>query len=137
MRVLGITSAAHNIGVAFTDGGKVVAEYSIAGKEVHSEDLVKLIDRISQDSKIKISDLDGIAVVKGPGSYGGIRGGVTTAKTIAQVHALPIVGISTLDAIAFSNRNIAGTLLVLLNACRNDYNAALFACRAGVIERLT
>ena len=131
MKMLGITAAAHNIGVAFVEDGKCRAQFSISGKEVHSEDLVQLIERISTESGISLGDLGGIAVAEGPGSYGGLRGSVTTAKTLAQVNNIPVVGIPTLEAIAFSLRHINGTILILLNACRSDFNAALFAGRDG------
>ena len=79
--------------------------YSTSKEEVsekysHSEQLTLFIESLLQEQRIELSDLDAIAVSKGPGSYTGLRIGVSTAKGLCYALDKPLIGVSTLEAMA-------------------------------------
>lgn len=134
MKILGISSATNTISVGLVDGSKILAELTFSGKEAFTENLIVYIKKIIDESKVK---LDCIAVTDGPGSYSGLRGGMATAKTLAQVLNLPVVGVSTLETIAYNHINSNGTYAAVIHAKRDEYNFALFGISNREIERLT
>lgn len=85
-------------------GNGIIAKRSSKGKALTQ--LHKAIQNVLQDASIRMTDVQRIAVVQGPGSWTGLQVAITSANTLAQVHALPLIPISFLDAIAFSSANI-------------------------------
>jgi tRNA threonylcarbamoyladenosine biosynthesis protein TsaB len=134
MAILGISSATKTISVGLVKEQKILAELTLAGQEAFTEDLILYIDKLITESKAK---LEGIAAVVGPGAYSGLRGGLATAKTLAQTLNLRIAPVSTLEAIAYNLLDQQGTLVALTSATREDYNVALFTACQGKVSRLT
>jgi len=132
--ILGISSATKTISVGICEKGKILAEFSISGKQSFTEDIIVYIDQLIRQTEAKIT---GIAVASGPGSYSGLRGGMATAKTLAQVLEVPIVEISTLEAIAFNLINIDATIIAVSDARRDEYNLALFTSYKKELRRIT
>ncbi|MHB8919341.1 MAG: tRNA (adenosine(37)-N6)-threonylcarbamoyltransferase complex dimerization subunit type 1 TsaB, partial [Desulfocucumaceae bacterium] len=100
MYVLGIESATPVAGVAVVHRGRVLADRMINNRKTHSGHLLPMIKAVIDEAGIRPADIGGIAVSSGPGSFTGLRIGMTTAKTLAQVWKVPVVGVSTLDALA-------------------------------------
>lgn len=134
MKTLGISSATKAISVGLVDGEKILAELTFSGKEAFTEDLIVYIKKIIGESGIKP---ECIAVTEGPGAYSGLRGGLATAKTLAQVLKLPVVGISTLEAIAYNMIDCDGTIAAVTHAKSEEYNFALFGIKNRKMKRLT
>lgn len=134
MKTLGISSATKTISVGLVDGSQILAELTFSGKEAFTENLIVYIKKIIEESKVK---LDCIAVTDGPGSYSGLRGGMATAKTLAQVLKLPVVGVSTLETIAYNSIDTEGTVAAVTHAKRDEHNFALFGIKNRTIKRLT
>lgn len=137
MRILGISSATKILGAALIDDDRLLAEYLLTGEKSKAEDLITFIDEVLKKSGFAVEDIEAVAVTQGPGSYGGLRGGVQTAKSLTQILKVPVVGISTLEAIAYNLVAIEGTILAMSDASRDDHNLALFAASSGRIRRLT
>lgn len=137
MKVLGITSAIDVVGAGITDDGNVLAECTISDRIIRSEKLITLIDDVLKRTKLKISDIDAVAVTTGPGSYSGLRGGLATAKGLVEALNIPLISVSTLHAIAFNFIDLDGTVAVAVNACRDDYNFSLWGSSGGELKRLT
>jgi tRNA threonylcarbamoyladenosine biosynthesis protein TsaB len=137
VKILGISGSTDLLGVALSDDGAVLAEYFVVEKKAQAENITVFLDKIVKESGIELGEVEGIAVTRGPGSYGGIRGGLAAAKSLAQVLSVPVVGISTLEAIAFNLIGAEGAVFSVLDACRSDYNAALFASSGKKLTRLT
>jgi tRNA threonylcarbamoyladenosine biosynthesis protein TsaB len=97
--ILGIETGGDNCSVALSKGGRVVALKESAGRE-HSRYLSVFIDDIFKDSGLSYSDIDAVAVSKGPGSYTGLRIGVATAKGICYGTGKPLIAISSLLSLA-------------------------------------
>jgi tRNA threonylcarbamoyl adenosine modification protein YeaZ len=137
MKILGITSAIDVVGAGIASDGGILAECTVSSKIMRSEKLITLIDDVLKKAKLKISDIDAVAVTTGPGSYSGLRGGVATAKGLVEALDTPIISVSTLHAIAFNFVDIDGTLAIAVNACRDDYNFSLWGADNGKLKRLT
>jgi len=131
--ILGIETSTKTCGVALTDGGKVRDEISLRLGLYHSEKLIPLIDEILRRNGMAIQDIDGIAVSVGPGSFTGIRVGVSTARGLGQSLNIPLVGICSLDALAFGIGTLGELVCPMIDALRREIYTALY--RRG--KRLT
>lgn len=136
MFVLGIEAATPVAAVAVVRGEKVLAERMVNNQRTHSVNLLPMIKAVMEDAGVSRQDLGGIAVSSGPGSFTGLRIGMATAKTLAQVWGLPIVGISTLEALAYPLTGQEGLICPILNARRDEVYAAVYRTVAGKLERL-
>jgi len=100
--VLGIDTSGEYCSVGLADRGRLLDETSERTPREHSSKLVFFIDRILKKNKLKIRDINAVAVSIGPGSYTGLRVGVASAKALAQALDVPIVAVGTLDVIALN-----------------------------------
>jgi tRNA threonylcarbamoyladenosine biosynthesis protein TsaB len=124
--VLGIDTATQTGGVALLDQEALRGEYLLNVSVTHSERLMRSIQMLMRDSHISGEDITGIAVSLGPGSFTGLRIGVTVAKTLAWVWGCPLVGVSTLKALAI--QGAGGELLCpLIDARRENVYAAVYS----------
>jgi len=101
MRILGIDTSTSIISFGIIDDDNIISEYRTDRSELQAEDLVNKIDMALNDVELKPKQLDGIAVSIGPGSFTGLRVGLAIAKGFAFALNKPLIGIPTLDALAF------------------------------------
>jgi tRNA threonylcarbamoyladenosine biosynthesis protein TsaB len=124
MLILAIDTAldACAAGVLDTDTGEIIATESQAMKRGHAEALMPLIGRVMKDSGIGFATLDRIAVTTGPGSFTGLRVGLSAARGIALAANKPVVGLSTLAAYAAPvvSENAAHPVISVIDA-RHDH----------------
>src|SRR3954466_10445392 len=124
MLILAIDTAldACAAGVLDTDSGEIIATESQAMKRGHAEALMPLIGRVMKDSGIGFATLDRIAVTTGPGSFTGLRVGLSAARGIALAADKPVVGLTTLTAFAapFVGENSEHPVLSAIDA-RHDH----------------
>ncbi|MCL6634424.1 MAG: tRNA (adenosine(37)-N6)-threonylcarbamoyltransferase complex dimerization subunit type 1 TsaB [Peptococcaceae bacterium] len=128
MYVLGIESATPVAAVAVVGEEGVLAERLVWNQRTHSVNLLPMIKEVLEDAGIDRRSLAGIAVSGGPGSFTGLRIGMATAKALAQVWAMPVVGISTLEALAFPLAGHGNLVCPVLNARKNEVYAAVYDC---------
>ena len=102
MNILAIDSSGLTASAAIVTEEAVIAEYSTNYKKTHSQTLLPMIDSVMNMVEMKPEELDAVAIAKGPGSFTGLRIGAGTAKGIALAHSLPIIAISTLEAMAYT-----------------------------------
>ncbi|MBU0672155.1 MAG: tRNA (adenosine(37)-N6)-threonylcarbamoyltransferase complex dimerization subunit type 1 TsaB [Candidatus Margulisbacteria bacterium] len=131
MRILGISSATKVISIGLIDEDKVLVETTVS--DIRAEKIILYVN----EAGIKPEQIEGIAVAQGPGSYSGLRGGLAAAKSLAATLSVPLTGVSTLKAIAYNLVDIEGTMVVILDAKRDEYNFALFGAHQGKLKRLT
>jgi tRNA threonylcarbamoyladenosine biosynthesis protein TsaB len=124
MYVLGIESATTVASVAVTTEEGLLAERMVLNKRTHSVNLLPMIKAVLGDAEIKKNDLTGIAVSAGPGSFTGLRIGMSIAKTLAQVLKLPLVGISTLQGLAHVLTGYGNLVCPIMNARKNEVYTA-------------
>ena len=100
--ILNIETSTKACSVALHKNGElIVSREDVTTNFSHSEKLLKFISKLFSDAKLSLSDLDAIAVSMGPGSYTGLRIGVSTAKGLCYGLDIPLISISTLKAMAF------------------------------------
>ncbi len=126
MKILGIDTSTPIGSVALIDGNNLVAEHTLNIVQAHSSRLMPAIDAVLKWGDIKAADLDGCAVGIGPGSFTGIRIGVATIKSLCYALDKPIVGVSTLEAIAYNLRWTNSIICPLLDARRSEVYGAIF-----------
>ena len=126
MRILGIDTSTPIGSVALIDGDNLAAEHTLNIVQAHSSRLMPAIDTVLKWSDITANDLDGCAVGIGPGSFTGVRIGVATIKSICYALDKPIVGVSTLEAVAYNLRWTNGIICPLLDARRSEVYGAIF-----------
>ncbi|RMC23941.1 MULTISPECIES: tRNA (adenosine(37)-N6)-threonylcarbamoyltransferase complex dimerization subunit type 1 TsaB [unclassified Lactobacillus] len=119
MKILSVSTATSQLSVALNENQMVVAEKDEQDERNHSEHLDPLINEILVSNHLKLKDIDRFAVAIGPGSYTGLRIGVTTMKMFASILHKEVVGVSTLKALAASCTD-SDTLIVTGIDARND-----------------
>lgn len=131
--LLSVEASAVTASVALTDGDKIIkSEFKNTGL-THSETLLPMIKSVLGD--ISVSDLDGIAISAGPGSFTGVRIGISTVKGLSFTNNIPCYSVSTLEAIANNFEN--GIICAVMDARRMQFYNALFKVEKGIVERLT
>jgi tRNA threonylcarbamoyladenosine biosynthesis protein TsaB len=126
MRVLGIDTSTLCGSVGLIEGEQVLCEYSLNRKISHSERVLKTIDRVLEDSGVLIGEIDGFAISIGPGSFTGLRIGVSVVKGLAFATGKPVAGVSTLDALAQNVRYSPYLICPLLDARKGEVYTALY-----------
>ena len=129
MKYLFIDSATANLVVAIIDNGKLIYFYNNNDNHDISTKMMPVLSLAFNKTSLKVNDIDKIFVVVGPGSFTGIRVGLTVAKTIAYALNIPIVPISSLEVIASGN---AGTALI--NARRGYVFAGTYDSELNVLK---
>ena len=135
MTLLAIDTATSQVSVAFGRNGRVLGEVRIDGGRRHAEQLAPAIKYLAAELGIEVSALAAVAVGTGPGLYTGLRVGVTTARTIAQSLAIPIVGISSLDLVAYPWRTTHRRVVAVLDARRREVFSAQYWPVPGGLQR--
>ena len=105
--------------------------------KTHSATLMPMAERLLSDCGVKPMDLDYIAVAKGPGSFTGVRIGVSAAKGLGWAAEKPLIGVSTLEAMTFQLRHLTGIILPVMDARRSQVYNAVFSSDGTVLTRLT
>ena len=126
MKILGIDTSTPIGSIALIDDNNIVAEHTLNIIQAHSSRLLPAIDTVLKWGEISPSDLDGCAVGIGPGSFTGIRIGVATVKSLCYAVDKPIIGVSTLEAIAYNLRWTDGIICPILDARRSEIYASIF-----------
>jgi tRNA threonylcarbamoyladenosine biosynthesis protein TsaB len=121
-----------SVGIGTESG--IVAELTLSGKG-RQESLPLELDHLCRWSDIELGQVGGIAVGLGPGLFTGLRVGVQTAKTLAQVLGVPIVGISSLDAVAFAVRHVSRSIAAVVDARRGEVFWSLYEPVPGGVMR--
>lgn len=120
MICLGIDTSAAVARVAVADRRGVAARLTTESAKTHSETLLEAVCGVLDTAGIKFDALELVAVGLGPGTWTGLRVGITTAKAIAYALSAPIVGVSTLDATAAGVTGYEGVLAVIVDARRHE-----------------
>lgn len=127
MRIVALDTSNQPMSVALWGEQGLIVEKTTTIKRNHSVQLMPAIDELMQEAGWKVSDLDRVAVAKGPGSYTGVRIGVTVAKTLAWAGDLELVGVSSLKALAGNGMRKEGHLISpIFDARRENIYTGLY-----------
>jgi tRNA threonylcarbamoyladenosine biosynthesis protein TsaB len=113
-------------GVALLDDERVVGEYLLDVRLTHSERLMPAVDRLLTDAGWTVAALDGLAVAVGPGSFTGLRIGLSTAKGLAWARGIPVAAVPTLDALAASLPFCGLPVCPVLRARKDEIYCSLY-----------
>ena len=125
MKVLAVESTSMAAGAALIQADKLIGEIRTNHRKTHSEQLLPMIDQLLTLCECPLSEIDVLAVSLGPGSFTGIRIGVATVKGLAQALNKPVVGVNSLEALAWQANAFQGQVIPLVDAQRKlVYTAA-------------
>lgn len=137
MKILGIDTSNQVMTVALAENSRLIAEKTVNVKRNHSIQLMPAIEELFKEAEWLPKDLDRIAVAKGPGSYTGVRIGVTVAKTLAFSLSCDIVGISSLQVLAGNGECIPGSYIVpVFDARRGNIFTGLYQVKGNKIVQV-
>ncbi len=136
MKLLSFECSAKAASCAVTENGKVLGSVFSNVPLTHSQTLMPMAENLLSSLRLTLSDIDGFAVAAGPGSFTGIRIGISAVKGLAAANAIPCYPVSTLCAMAHLFFHENAVICPVMDArCNQVYNA-LFRARGGKIERL-
>jgi tRNA threonylcarbamoyladenosine biosynthesis protein TsaB len=135
MLLLALDTATPFVSVAIGDGGEVRCEVRLGTGRRHAEQLAPAIRYLSGEAGIELDHLAAVAVGIGPGLFTGLRVGVTTAKVMAQALRIPVVGIPSLDLVAWPLRSSRRTVVAVLDARRREVFHARYRPVPGGLQR--
>lgn len=137
MIVLGIDTSSSTASVAICMDDKILAESTFITKLTHSQIILPLVERVISDANLTINDIDAYAVANGPGSYTGLRIGISAVKAIAFAQGKKCAGISTLQSLAYNCIAVKGTIVSLIKARENISYYAIFKSDGNNLTRIS
>ena len=137
MKILAFDGTAKAASVAVADGDKILACSIIDNGLTQSELLLPMAEDLLKSLKLTFSDIELYATSVGPGSFTGVRIGVSLIKGLAFGRNIPCVGVSTIEALAENAKGLEGIILPCMDARRGQVYSATFRCEDGQLKRLT
>lgn len=136
MKILSVECSATPCSVAISENGKILASAFTNVKLTHSQTLMPMVKSVLRSSLLNIKDIGAFAVSSGPGSFTGVRIGISAVKGMAQSGGLPCISVSTLESMAQNYSDAECFVCAVMDArCNQVYNA-LFSNKNGFCERL-
>lgn len=126
MKALAIDTTNNVLGIAIVEEKAVIGEYITNLKKNHSVRAMPAIERLLHDCDLTPKDIEKVIVATGPGSYTGVRIGVSIAKTMAWALQVPIVGVSSLEILAANGRYFDGLISPIFDARRGQVYTGLY-----------
>jgi len=137
VKVLGIDTSGYANAIGVVDGNRILADFTFEARNDSLEKIVANIDFVLKEANLALEDIQGFGVGLGPGSWTGIRVGVTVAKILAFSTNKSICGVPTLEVLAYNARNISGVICPIINAGAGDtLYAAFYRTRDGTVSRI-
>lgn len=140
MRVLALDCSAKSVSAAVAEDGKLISEGFLNIHLTHSETLMPIVEQVLCNARLSLKDIDAFAVTAGPGSFTGVRIGISAVKGMAFCDKKSVYPFSTLEAMALSLKGCGffkGIVCGVMDARRNQFYNALFEIDHGNITRLT
>jgi tRNA threonylcarbamoyladenosine biosynthesis protein TsaB len=136
MKVLALDTATRSCSVAVVVDGKPASEMSAVSKRTHSVHLMTMIREVLALADLDLKDIEAVAVTVGPGSFTGLRIGISTAKGLAFAAGKPCIGVSSLEALAVECLPWPDRICVLMDARKGDVYTAVFQESDGRLDRI-
>lgn len=137
MIILGIESATGEAGCAIGGVEGVLASFRAARGRRHAETLAPGIDFVRRQAGVEMRDVSVVAVDIGPGLFTGLRVGIATAKAVAQALRVPMIGLPSLDLLAFPVRYTRRLIVPVIDARRGEVFSAFYRHVPGGVQRLS
>ncbi|WP_455539643.1 tRNA (adenosine(37)-N6)-threonylcarbamoyltransferase complex dimerization subunit type 1 TsaB [Terrisporobacter sp.] len=136
MKILGIDTSTMAANVAVLEDDKLICEYTINTKKTHSQKLMPMIENMLKLSDLEIKDMDAIGICVGPGSFTGLRIGMATAKAMAHVNNIPLIGVDSLEILGANMDLCNRKICSILDAQRNQVYMNKYALENNKIKQL-
>ena len=140
MKILAIDTSSKICSVSILEDNNVIIEKHNDDEKTHSQKLMPLIDETLKQVDLTLDNIDLLACCQGPGSFTGIRIGISTVKAFADVKNIPIIGVTSLESLAY-NLESSGLIAAIIDAKHDNVYFALFESSNGnyktVIESTT
>ena len=137
MLILGISTSTARVGCAIGGHeGILGAVYSSRGKR-HAETLTPAIEFLCRQTRVELRDIGAVAVDLGPGMFTGLRVGIAAGKALAHARRLPMIGVSSLDLLAFAPRFTSRRIVCAIDAGRGEIFHAAYRQSPGGVQRIT
>ncbi len=134
MKLLALSTAEQGCSLALTDGPSLICEDYWNIRETHSRRLVSMIENALENrAGMALEDVDGFLAARGPGSFTGVRIGISVIQGLALAMGKPAVGISSLDGIAYRFTAVSMPVLAMMDAKRNEVYWALYRFDRGIL----
>lgn len=137
MLILGIESATQQVGCALGGHEGVLASAHSARGRRHAESIVPQIQFVARQARIELRDVGCVAVDLGPGLYTGLRVGISSAMAVAYALGVPMIGVSSLDLLAFPVRHTSRLIVAAIDARRSELFYAFYRQVPGGVQRVS
>lgn len=127
MKILALDSSGLVASVAVTEDDNLLAEYTVNYKKTHSQTLLPMLDEISRMIELDLESIDAMAVAAGPGSFTGLRIGSATAKGLGLALNKPLIGVPTVEALAYNLYDVPGLICPIMDARRRQVYTGLYS----------
>jgi tRNA threonylcarbamoyl adenosine modification protein YeaZ len=136
MRVLAIDTSSAVASAAVAEENRLLGEITFNYKMQHSTILMPMIDRLLSSLEMDVRGVDAIACASGPGSFTGLRIGAATAKGLCQGSRKPLIGVPTLDGLAFNTAYSRGIICPIMDALKDNVYTSLYRWEGDGLFRL-
>ncbi len=136
MKILALDSSTRIGSVALAEAEQLIAQTELDVDVTHTEKLLPAVEEILKKTGWELENIEGFAVAIGPGSFTGLRVGLATMKGFALSHNRPLVGISSLEALAMNGVMSDIPVAALLDAKRGEVYAAVYQFERGIIKEI-
>ncbi|MDE7262688.1 MAG: tRNA (adenosine(37)-N6)-threonylcarbamoyltransferase complex dimerization subunit type 1 TsaB [Oscillospiraceae bacterium] len=136
MKILALESSAKAASCAVLEDSQVLASAWQATGLTHSRTLLPMVEDMLKNSELELQDIDAMAVAVGPGSFTGLRIGVSAVKGLAWAAEKPCIPVSTLEAMAWPLAHLEGNIVCAMDARRQQIYNAIFLAEDGELTRL-
>ena len=135
MKILAIDTSSKICSVSILDDAMVIVEKHNDDEKTHSQKLMPLIDETLKEVNLTLDNIDLLACCLGPGSFTGIRIGISTVKAFADVKHIPIIGVTSLESLAYNVEN-EGLIASIIDAKHDNVYFALFKLADGKYQTI-
>jgi len=136
MKILAIDTSTASGSIALLEDDRLIAELTTCSQKTHAERLLPSIKGLLEGADARIEEIDCFAVTKGPGSFTGLRIGLSTVKGLAWSLHKPVIGVSTLEALAMNIPYADKPICPILDARKKEVYAGIYRCDGNRLERI-
>ena len=126
MKIIALDSSGMVASVAVFEDGVLLAEYTVNYKKTHSQTLLPMLDEVVKMTELELASVDAIAVAAGPGSFTGLRIGASTAKGLGLAMGIPLIPVSTLEALAYNLYGTCCLICPIMDARRDQVYTGIY-----------
>lgn len=137
MKLLAIDTSTNSCSVALLDGERVLAETVFTVGKTHSTHLLPMVHQILDRCGCGIEDINAIGVARGPGTFTGLRIGISTVKGLCVATNAPVIGVGSLEALAFPLAGLACPVIAMIDARRSEVYWAQFQTDGDGVKRVS